>query len=86
VRRVPRGQVAQLPAVTAAGDGDRHPGASADVVANTVTTPLEEQINGVKGMVYMSSVSANDGSVCADHSRCHGYLVVDAAVAKAARR
>jgi AcrB/AcrD/AcrF family len=29
---------------------------------NTVTTPLEEQIDGVKGMAYMSSVSANDGS------------------------
>jgi len=39
-----------------------YPGASAQVVADTVTTPLEEQINGVPGMTYMSSVSANDGS------------------------
>ena len=39
-----------------------YPGASSQVVANTVTTPLEQQINGVPGMAYMSSVSANDGS------------------------
>ncbi|HKT95373.1 MAG TPA: multidrug efflux RND transporter permease subunit [Paraburkholderia sp.] len=37
-------------------------GASAQVVADTVTTPLEAQINGVEGMSYISSVSANDGS------------------------
>ncbi|MGU7773040.1 efflux RND transporter permease subunit [Burkholderia sp. MR1-5-21] len=37
-------------------------GASAQVVADTVTTPLETQINGVEGMSYISSVSANDGS------------------------
>jgi multidrug efflux pump subunit AcrB len=39
-----------------------YPGASAQVVAETVTTPLEQQINGVPGMSYMSSVSANDGT------------------------
>jgi HAE1 family hydrophobic/amphiphilic exporter-1 len=39
-----------------------YPGASAEVVANTVTTPLEQQINGVTGMTYMSSSSSNDGS------------------------
>ena len=39
-----------------------YPGASAEVVADTVTTPLEQQINGVQGMAYMSSVSANDGT------------------------
>ena len=33
-----------------------YPGASAQVVADTVTTPLEQQINGVAGMTYMSSV------------------------------
>jgi len=38
-------------------------GASASVVEASVTTPLEEQINGVEGMVYMSSVSADDGTV-----------------------
>ena len=36
-------------------------GAGADVVANTVTTPLEEKINGAAGMIYMSSTSTNNG-------------------------
>src|ERR1700741_683840 len=39
-----------------------YPGASAQVVADTVTTPLEDQITGVEGMTYMSSASSNDGS------------------------
>ena len=39
-----------------------YPGASAQVVADTVTAPLEQQINGVTGMAYMSSSSSNDGS------------------------
>jgi HAE1 family hydrophobic/amphiphilic exporter-1 len=39
-----------------------YPGASSKVVADTVTTPLEQQINGVPGMAYMSSISANDGT------------------------
>ena len=37
------------------------PGASSEVVAETVTLPLEEQINGVEGMIYMSSISDNEG-------------------------
>ncbi len=40
-----------------------YPGASAEVVERTVTTPLEEQINGVEGMLYMSSRSSNGGSM-----------------------
>ena len=36
-------------------------GASSDVVAKTVTTPLEEQLNGAEGMIYMSSNSTNNG-------------------------
>ena len=36
-------------------------GAGADIVANTVTTPLEEQINGAAGAIYMSSTSTNNG-------------------------
>ena len=36
-------------------------GASADVVERTITLPIEEQVNGTDGMLYMSSVSANDG-------------------------
>src|SRR5690349_8279576 len=37
-------------------------GASAQVVETSVTTPLEQQINGVEGMRYMTSTSGNDGS------------------------
>jgi multidrug efflux pump len=39
-----------------------YPGASAQVVADTVGAPIEQQVNGVEGMLYMSSFSANDGS------------------------
>ncbi|MCI0636589.1 MAG: efflux RND transporter permease subunit, partial [Actinobacteria bacterium] len=38
-------------------------GASADVVERTVTLPVEEQVNGVEGMLYMSSNSSNDGNM-----------------------
>ena len=38
------------------------PGASAEVVSDTVTTPLEQQINGVNGMIYMSSNSSTNGA------------------------
>ena len=37
-------------------------GANADVVLNSVVIPLEEQINGVEGMTYMTSSAGNDGS------------------------
>src|SRR5262245_11070676 len=39
-----------------------YPGANADVVLKSVIVPLEEQINGVEGMTYMTSSAANDGS------------------------
>ncbi|MFH1240749.1 MAG: multidrug efflux RND transporter permease subunit [Pseudomonadota bacterium] len=38
-------------------------GASADVVESTVTQPIEEQVNGVEGMTYMTSNSSNDGTM-----------------------
>ena len=37
-------------------------GANAETVLNSVVTPLEEQINGVEGMTYMTSAATNDGS------------------------
>jgi hydrophobe/amphiphile efflux-1 (HAE1) family protein len=39
-----------------------YPGANASVVAETVAAPIEQEVNGVEGMIYMSSNSANDGS------------------------
>jgi len=39
-----------------------YPGASAEVVEATVGTPIEDAVNGVENMIYMSSKSANDGS------------------------
>jgi multidrug efflux pump len=39
-----------------------YPGANAQVVANTVGAPIEQQVNGVEGMLYMSSQSGNDGT------------------------
>ena len=55
-------------------------GANASVVEASVTTPLEEQINGVEGMVYMSSVSADDGTVTITVTFETGYDLDIAAV------
>src|SRR6478735_2291549 len=40
-----------------------YPGANPSVIAETVATPLEEQINGVEGMLYMSSQATSDGAL-----------------------
>ncbi len=39
-----------------------YPGANASVVAETVAAPIEQEVIGVENMIYMSSVSAGDGS------------------------
>lgn len=40
-----------------------YPGASASVIADTVATPIEQQVNGVEDMIYMSSKSSDDGKM-----------------------
>src|SRR3982074_1698279 len=60
--------IAQYPPITppAVAVTINYPGASARVVADTVAAPIEQQVNGVEGMMYMSSQSSNDGSYSLD--------------------
>jgi multidrug efflux pump len=56
--------VAQYPEISppAVSVAISYPGASAQVVADTVAAPIEQQVNGIEGMLYMSSQSGNDGT------------------------
>ncbi len=56
--------ITQYPRITPPGVNVsiRYPGANAQVVAETVAAPIEQQVNGIPGMLYMSSQSGNDGS------------------------
>ena len=56
--------IAQYPRITPPGVSVSisYPGASAAVVADTVAAPIEQQVNGVEGMLYMSSQMGNDGT------------------------
>ena len=56
--------IAQYPRITPPGVAVtiNYPGASAPVVADTVAAVIEQQVNGVEGMLYMSSQMGNDGS------------------------
>src|SRR6184192_662059 len=60
--------VAQYPEITppTVEVSASYPGANAQVVADTVAAPIEQQVNGVEGMLYMSSQSSNDGSYALD--------------------
>ncbi|WP_419420898.1 efflux RND transporter permease subunit [Legionella sp. D16C41] len=55
-------------------------GAGAGVVADTVTTPLETNINGVEGMIYMTSSSTNNGNSNINITFRVGYDIDIAAV------
>jgi multidrug efflux pump len=56
--------IAQYPRIAPPGVqvSINYPGASAPIVADTVAAPIEQQVNGVQGMLYMSSQMGNDGS------------------------
>jgi len=56
--------LAQFPAITppTVQVSCVYPGASAKEVADSVAAPIEQQVNGVEGIMYMSSQCANDGS------------------------
>ncbi|MDE6081151.1 MAG: efflux RND transporter permease subunit, partial [Muribaculaceae bacterium] len=56
--------VAQFPDITppTVRVSATYPGADAETVAKTVGVPIEEQVNGVEGMMYMSSSAGSDGS------------------------
>jgi HAE1 family hydrophobic/amphiphilic exporter-1 len=56
-----------------------YPGANAKTIADTVAAPLEQEINGVDGMIYMNSVSS-DGRYSLDVSFAQGTNVDIAAV------
>src|SRR5262245_33694245 len=49
-----------------------YPGANSQVVAATVAAPIEQQVNGVEGMMYMSSQCTNDGTYTLTITFQHG--------------
>ncbi|MHC4130888.1 MAG: multidrug efflux RND transporter permease subunit [Planctomycetota bacterium] len=62
---IPLLPIEQTPDITppTVGINAKYPGASAQVIADTVAAPIEEQVNGVDNMIYMSSTSSSDGSM-----------------------
>src|ERR1700694_4479558 len=56
--------IAQYPQITppSVSLSMSYPGANAQVVQDTIAAPIEQAVNGVQGMLYMSSTSGSDGS------------------------
>ena len=61
---IPLLPIAEFPDVTppVVNVSTSYPGADAETVRDTIATPIEAELNGVEGAMYMSSNSANDGS------------------------
>ena len=74
--------VAQFPQITppTIQVSAKYTGGSASVVENSVTRVLEEQLNGVEGMIYMDSASASDGSATINLYFETGYDLNTAAI------
>src|SRR5919197_2615095 len=83
VLAIPRMPIAQYPQVAppTVSVTAIYTGANAETVETAVTTPLEQAINGVEGMLYMTSSSANSGfsniSVTFDVTRNQDVAQVD---------
>ncbi len=79
MRSLPIAQYPEIapPVVTVAAF---YPGASAEVVEQTVAAPIENQINGVPGMIYMSSNSASNGQLQIQVTFDIGTRIEDAAI------
>src|SRR3954451_6221129 len=56
--------IAQYPRITPPGNSVtiNYSGASARLVPETIAAPVEQSVNGIEGMLYMSSQMGNDGS------------------------
>jgi hydrophobe/amphiphile efflux-1 (HAE1) family protein len=79
---IPLLPIAQFPPITppTVQISASYTGASAEVVESSVTVPIEQQVNGVEGMMYMASNSSNDGSMSATVTFEVGYDLNIAAV------
>ena len=61
-RRHPDCRISRYCAAAGASDGAYYPGAFSAVLQDSVATVIEDRVNGVDDVLYMSSTSSNDGS------------------------